>query len=374
MTSKSTNHFFAKVLISMAIFIFTPIAMAQNNQRDIKHIKELTVKADQGDSDAQEKLSFIYFEGKLVKQNADIAYHYAKKSSEQGNPMGINYLAGFNLIGFGTPKSVPTAIELFERSAALNNPKSSYDLGIIYYEGEDVEKNLTKAFEYILKAAKMNYLPAIVAVAGFYWEGIGTRKDTQNSIKFYEKAAELGDAESSVQLGRIFSLGLENIMINFNEAKYWYKKGIENGSKEAKTELAAIPNIIKNSNTQTIAYISKLKKAHGSKITYSSSMAEKIVREFNIDCKGLDGRYLPLEHVLLVQLAAGPASDVQMMIKVDAIDGEARIYEEFRSKERLIGRSQTMELNKWGELKTRKQTAIMNSCFHGYGHIWLYPQ
>ena len=80
-------------------------------------LEELTLKADNGDSEAQNNLGHIYYNGKGVKQDYVEAFKWYKKSAEQGNSTAQYNLAIMYLKGQGIEKDKEEANKWLQKSA-----------------------------------------------------------------------------------------------------------------------------------------------------------------------------------------------------------------------------------------------------------------
>lgn len=72
------------------------------------------------------------------------AYWY-KKAADLNYPPSIEGLAFLYQNGYGVAKSIPTAISLYKKGAALGDSHCMMALGWLYYFGEDVQKDLKQA-------------------------------------------------------------------------------------------------------------------------------------------------------------------------------------------------------------------------------------
>ena len=55
---------------------------------------------------------------------------------------------------YGVEKNIPEAIELYKRASALGHRSANHNLGLIYYEGEDVAKNYNEAAKWLAIASE----------------------------------------------------------------------------------------------------------------------------------------------------------------------------------------------------------------------------
>lgn len=123
-------------------------------------------------------------------------------------------------------------------------------------------------------------------------------------------------------------------------------------------------------------YAKSLRREYKGRINYKTVYARKVVDSFNIDCNSNDKRYLPLSNILYAKLAALDNNQMHLEIEVDSRDDDVRITDYLVGKKgEVVHSSVSYEINKWGELRAinTRLEAIKNSCFHGYGEIWVFP-
>ncbi|MFC6327926.1 hypothetical protein [Alloalcanivorax gelatiniphagus] len=130
----------------------------------------------------------------------------------------------------------------------------------------------------------------------------------------------------------------------------------------------------KAADSANLRYIKELKRQYGGMLDYQDPYAEKAVRSFNIDCRSEDGRYLPLENVLLAKVASLHEEKTWLRSRILSRGGEVRIYDDLiREGEGSVYSVLAFEINKWGDLvpHNSKVAAVMNSCYGSYGPIWI---
>lgn len=121
-------------------------------------------------------------------------------------------------------------------------------------------------------------------------------------------------------------------------------------------------------------YTAQLKKMYSSRLTYNTSNAMLVVKDFNIDCRMPDGRYVPLENLLLARIYQLDGTERWLESIVDSRDNEVRIYDVVKSKNGpLADPTLSLQVNNWGELQTFgvRPEAIMNACYGSVGPIWV---
>jgi uncharacterized protein len=165
-----------------------------------KALELLTPLAEQGDSDAQFLLGYLYF------TNADVSYlestAWLQKSAEQSNPMACYYLS----IDVNDPNclSDKDRKKYLEKSALLGYPNAQRDLGCAYATGEKgFKKNESKALWWYKKAAEQGYPDAQFNLGTMLLNGEGCAKNIHEGIEWIKKSDENGIVEAKHLLNEI---------------------------------------------------------------------------------------------------------------------------------------------------------------------------
>jgi len=142
--------------------IFNSI-FAQNNKPISNEEKEeyfqiCVEKSHLGQSDYQEKLGSLYFDG------------------------------------YGTEKNIDKAYFWWEKAALNGNIKSQKTMGAAYILGPDnrhkyFPRDYTKAFSWYLKAANSGDSTAQTVVGSLYYDGLGVNKSLPNATHWWKKAS-----------------------------------------------------------------------------------------------------------------------------------------------------------------------------------------
>ncbi|MDR0301966.1 MAG: sel1 repeat family protein [Treponema sp.] len=171
--------------------------------------------AELGNKDACHDLALKYLLGLGVEKNYEQAAMYLEKCrdeydetySDQGCSEPEEFFAtDVDLLAFSASEKDPaTAFRLYQIAAELGNGSSFYELGNCYKEGK------------------------------------GVQKDTAKTVECYEKAAN-DSRENDIQNYAIQALGTmykngEGVPKDIEKARYWFKKGVDNGDKYSKEEL-----------------------------------------------------------------------------------------------------------------------------------------
>lgn len=112
-----------------------------------KIIEIYKLLANKGIKEYQFLIGKTYLEGKMVRQDIEVALEWYKKAAKNGHE-----------------ESKTALIRMYMMLANNNNPYGLYNMGLCYYEGFCVEKDLSKAYEYLNRAARLGHSEAIKMV------------------------------------------------------------------------------------------------------------------------------------------------------------------------------------------------------------------
>ena len=143
-------------------------------------IKDLEVKAKQGDVEAQFNLAEAYYRGKGISKNVKKAVELWTRAAEQGHAGSQRSLGGVQYFAWskqngekytGKDSSELGFIKLFRKAAKKKDRVAQYNLGALYFNGEGVPKDYKKAVEWWELAAKQGYTPAqtVLREKAAYW-------------------------------------------------------------------------------------------------------------------------------------------------------------------------------------------------------------
>jgi uncharacterized protein len=201
------------------------------NREDYEEaIRYYKLAAAKGNGDSMNDLAYIYkFVGDYLDEKA--AFEWYTRGAEAGSPSAINGLGTCYLDGVGTTADVNKAIELFEQSAASQVHYAYYNLGVLYYEGKQVEKNDEKALLYFLTASRLGY--ECHNYVGVILENTG---DYKNAIKAYKEGAKYKDADCAFNLARLHEEGF-GCKADAKKAINFFMQAVKWGTVDAHLEL-----------------------------------------------------------------------------------------------------------------------------------------
>lgn len=114
-----------------------------------------------------------------------------------------------------------------------------YKLGVMYFNGEEVERNYQKAFYWMDKAAAGGYGDSNCRyyLGRMYEKGLGVKNDYVKARKFYDAASRAGNVKAKVKLADLYRRGL-GCKKNPEGAMNLYIEAREMGSLDAKMGIA----------------------------------------------------------------------------------------------------------------------------------------
>lgn len=182
-------------------------------------ISELKQKAEAGDAASQFALARAYENGKGVPQNGTLAFQWCRKAAEQGNADAQNELGIMYRNGIGVERNKEEAVNWYKKAARQGNSHAMFNLGAAYYNGDGVEINDITAYAWFLLAKQAGSSAAADAVQRQEAEmkSGGVRDGYLRIAEMYEKGQEL--------------------LQNYAEAIFWYRKAGELGSDPAQVRL-----------------------------------------------------------------------------------------------------------------------------------------
>ena len=222
----------------------------------IKASKLLFKAADQNQSKAQYQLGVMYEKGIGFDKDADKARKWYQKAADAGLtearvaildlPKDKTEKHSAAVKNFRKSKD-PLESQLIETKSApintfLQNAKNGdrvaqYEVGISYLSGEKgFERDVKKAVDWLQTAANNHYTKAKTALGMLYYEGSQVDRDYKTAAMWLEKSANDGDSEAQFTLGTIYQRGL-GVEKNNTTAIMWYRKAANQGHRNARKQL-----------------------------------------------------------------------------------------------------------------------------------------
>lgn len=174
----------------------------------------------------------------VPKSYEEAARLFAKAAAAE-NAEAIYNLAILTKHGNGVKKSIPEALTLLRRAAALP-PKiagtmtnigvaeAQHTLGLCYEDGVGVDPNPVKAVTWYEKSSANGCSSAAHNLGWMYAEGRGVKADVERAVQYWKSAATGGNVLAMETLERHFMQ-----VLDFKQANHWWQCALKNGSVTA---------------------------------------------------------------------------------------------------------------------------------------------
>ena len=134
-------------------------------------------------------------------------------------------------VHFSKDTPMPTNVDdLFiacKKYADMNNPIAIFNLGILYNKGIGVLRNRDKAIELFERSAELDDVCGLFCLALI--DRTSGEDGLYKAMSKYLKAAKLGDSYSAIEIGNFYEYGIL-ISKNYVSALEWYNSATKNGN------------------------------------------------------------------------------------------------------------------------------------------------
>ncbi|MBM9519136.1 sel1 repeat family protein [Desulforhopalus vacuolatus] len=162
------------------------------------------------------------------KDEYSTAYNIFNKLAEQGNSEAQNCLGIMYFNGQGVTQNYREAFKWYKKAAEQGVPDAQYNIGLMYLKGQGVTQNYVQAFKWCKKVAEQGYSDAQYDIGVMYSKGQGTTQNYTQALKWYKKAAEKGYSDAQNNLGLMYEFG-KGVLQNYIQAYIWYNVCAESG-------------------------------------------------------------------------------------------------------------------------------------------------
>lgn len=140
--------------------------------------------AEAGDAPAQYGLGLIYeYGGGGVDRNYPRAAIWYRLAAEQGKTNAQAALGYLYRNGLGVEQDDAEAFAWYQRSAEAGNRRGQYRLAFMYRYGHGVERDYSRALEWLHKSAAQQYPYAYVRLGDMYRRGLGVASDLGEAVR-----------------------------------------------------------------------------------------------------------------------------------------------------------------------------------------------
>ena len=173
-------------------------AAAQTSQQDLgvgeayfkkeqytQAVAPLKEKAEQGHSEAQYRVGWMYQLGKGVAMDKQAAIGWYQKAADKGHLSSQNNLCAAYL----EQKAFADALPWCEKAAGQQHPRAQFLLAMMHYNEQGTAKDAAKSAAWLAKSAAQGYAASEYKLGLYYSNGIGVKRDMAEAKKYLERAA-----------------------------------------------------------------------------------------------------------------------------------------------------------------------------------------
>ena len=219
---------------------FTHLGRLYAKRGEIPKAVEAYRKAHgRGSAVAANNLGAMYMRGDGVRASEERATQLIRSAAHRGLVYAMGRMAVRAREGRGMPESQTLAFYWYEKAHEAGDVVATSDLGVMYQNGYGVRENDKRALSLFSEALARDPQAGMAAynIASAYEVGEGVEADLGWARGYYITAFEAGFADAASDLGRFHAEGL-GTPVDPETAARWFKKGADQGSYIAMTELA----------------------------------------------------------------------------------------------------------------------------------------
>ncbi len=195
-------------------------------------IRWLMLSADNGNSEAESKVAYLYQNGIGVRKDNEIAVQWFARAARKNYTPAQVALGNCYSVGSGVSADLEKAYTWYEKAARLEDPAGLYNAGVCHIRGLGTEVDIERGIDYYQQAAEAGYAQALYVLGVMYEDGEFFEQDITKAIVYYQKAAVQNHVDSLYELGRIYLEG-KYMKKNVGQAEVMLKKAAELGSRDA---------------------------------------------------------------------------------------------------------------------------------------------
>ncbi|NUT77632.1 hypothetical protein HNO86_21540 [Pseudomonas sp. C1C7] len=134
-------------------------------------------------------------------------------------------------------------------------------------------------------------------------------------------------------------------------------------------------SLTKTAGGDGLTYVQRLQRDYGARLHFATAQAERTVRTINIDCRAMDGRYLPLHNALLARLENANEPNAWIETRVASAGKGLKVYDSVHMRDGKVRKPQLIfEVNEWGAVTQHgvRSDVLENACYGTHGPIWQF--
>lgn len=234
-SSRGMHMLFKRMLVPTIIVaaVTALSAGAQTSRQEVEakvnaltpqETREVLLKAQAGDANAQYLLGRAHQLGRSVARSDAEAAKWIRKAADQGHVLAEMSLANMYFQGEGVPRDDNEGMRWMRKAADHRDAMAQFMLGYLLEQ----RGKASEAASWYRKAAEQGLAMAETALGFVYEHGKGVPQDDKQAVDWYRKAADQSEANAQSNLGSMYYLG-KGVKKDLAEAARWYQKSAEGG-------------------------------------------------------------------------------------------------------------------------------------------------
>lgn len=192
--------------------------------------------AGSGSQPAKLNLAVMSLKGAGMPRDIHFALDLLHQLAEKDNARAECYLGVLSMEGIGAPVDPRTAEKWFARAAKAKNPEAEYAMGRLWSVEPDHPHDAAKAAGFLRRSAKSGYVPAMDALGLLLIERPELAKHPDEGVTFLRRAAEAGTWRASDALGILARDG-RDMPQDIGAAFRWFNIAVAQGAVEAERQV-----------------------------------------------------------------------------------------------------------------------------------------
>lgn len=163
----------------------------------------LSLRAEEGDREAQFQLAQTYYNGQGVTRNLSRASYWYRQAAVAGHTAAQTQLGWMYTRGIGTATDRKEAARWFKLASEAGDPRAQNYLGWAYVQGWGVPTDYALARYWLEKSAAANDRIGLYNYGVLHERGFGAPADIDTAIELYRRSASAGYAGAREALQRL---------------------------------------------------------------------------------------------------------------------------------------------------------------------------
>ncbi len=201
-------------------------------------------------------LGRLYYDGHIPRDDSE-ALKYLQTDADRGHAEANYYIGMIHYEGVQVEKSYLLAVEYLQKASAKNYDEAHILLGRIYYRGEGyIGKDPQRARRFFTNSASQGSMKGQYYLAGMYYVGDVLTQDYQKAKTLFESAAAQNYSSAQYFLGQIYFHG-HGVKRDYKKALEWYEKAATQKHVPAMLRAAQFHKLgygVKENNLEALKY------------------------------------------------------------------------------------------------------------------------